>query len=501
MLELLPSLVWACAAGNALTLVMRARGHRPAGNPIVAAVGLVAAILALVLEHQGFAVCTVALFAVGVWLPGRLMVTAFRLVQQGEYGKAARRMAVVERLRPLPQNRGLSAAWRTLDDFYVRRDPQPLQALLERLRADPSLDGAGLLAMLAAHTRDWASAAHVGATDLHARALCELGQVEAGIEAFARLWPRKMGWNALRQARPMSVAALAFGGRASAVAAALRASRSPPAVAALWLGTAELAAGDEAGRRRIEAVAHDPVNPAIAAAAAARLANPPTPHPLGASALAVLDDLAKEAHAADLLRARSPRTSPLSAALAISMLLVFALEAQQGGIESLPVLRRLGALLVGVDGPSWRLLTYGWLHYGWLHLGTNVVMLLLLAPMVEAALGRAGLVGVWLASVLGGGLSILYLGSEGLTMGASGGAMGLLGAVVMGIALHPDSRGTRTARVGLRVVLMALVLQVAADLSLAQVSAAGHLGGLLTGAAVGALWLRLRPARRREVAR
>jgi rhomboid protease GluP len=498
MVELLPSLVWACAAGNALTLFMRFRGHRPAGSPQMAAVGLVAAGLAIGLKHSAFGWLTVGLFAVGVWLPGRLMVSAFRAMQVGEYGRAARRIGWVQRLRPLPQHRGLAEAWGALHAHYFLNNSEPLNALTQRLRASTEADAGPLLAMLAAHTRDWQVALQMGPTDLHARALCELGLVDGGIENFARLWPRKMGWNALRSARPLAVPPLAFGGRVAATAAALRAARSPKAVAAIWLGTAELAAGESTGKARIEAVLADPPNPVIAAAAAARLAEPPGPPRLGASALDVLDDLAREAHAADLVRARSALSSHLSLALVASMWLMFGLEATQGGIEHLPTLRALGGLLVGVDGPDWRLLSYAWLHYGWLHLGTNVIMLLLLAPMVEAMLGRLGLAVTWLASVLGGGLSILYLGSEGLTVGASGGAMGLLGAVVVAVALHPDCRGTRTSRVGLRVVVLALLFQVVADLSLAQVSAAGHLGGLLTGAAVGVVWLRLAPKGPRE---
>ncbi|WP_449349017.1 rhomboid family intramembrane serine protease [Streptomyces shaanxiensis] len=136
-----------------------------------------------------------------------------------------------------------------------------------------------------------------------------------------------------------------------------------------------------------------------------------------------------------------------------------------------------------VDGEWYRLLTGAFLHlpptegtFGILHIVMNMVSLWNIGRVVEAQLGRIRYLALYLLSALGGSVLVLLAAPHDPTLGASGAIFGLGAAYyVMARRLGADMAQVNRFMAGL---LLWLVL------SAAMTSWEGHLGGLLTGAAV-----------------
>jgi membrane associated rhomboid family serine protease len=124
----------------------------------------------------------------------------------------------------------------------------------------------------------------------------------------------------------------------------------------------------------------------------------------------------------------------------------------------------------------YRLLTSGFLHAGITHIAFNMIALYFTGPAVEHALGHARFLALYVLSLLGGSVLVYLLTPVGTpTLGASGAIFGLFGAsFVLARKLQFDIRGI----VGL--IVINLVITFVAP----GISWQGHIGGLLTGAAV-----------------
>jgi membrane associated rhomboid family serine protease len=89
-----------------------------------------------------------------------------------------------------------------------------------------------------------------------------------------------------------------------------------------------------------------------------------------------------------------------------------------------------------LSGKIWQVFSYGFLHAGWWHAGLNALFVLVIGSRVEHIAGRAVMLRVVAAGILGGGLGHLLMGA-GLLVGVSGGCIALL---LMLTTLSPQSR-------------------------------------------------------------
>ena len=128
----------------------------------------------------------------------------------------------------------------------------------------------------------------------------------------------------------------------------------------------------------------------------------------------------------------------------------------------------------------YRLLTSGFLHAGVMHILFNMVALYFTGPALERGLGHVRFIGLYLLSLLGGSVLVYLLTPvDTPTLGASGAIFGVFGAsFVLARKLNFDVRGI----VGL--IVVNLVITFVAP----GISWQGHVGGLLTGAAVAAVY-------------
>ncbi|MFD9575742.1 rhomboid family intramembrane serine protease [Streptomyces sp. NPDC059982] len=140
-----------------------------------------------------------------------------------------------------------------------------------------------------------------------------------------------------------------------------------------------------------------------------------------------------------------------------------------------------GAPLEGIStGQYHRLLTSVFLHVEWWHVFSNMLALWVIGGPLEAALGRARYLALYLLSGLGGSALVYLLTAPNTpTLGASGAICGLLGAtVVLARRLRYE---LRPVLITLGLMLLITFVPLGGSLT---VSWQAHIGGLVTGALV-----------------
>ena len=132
-------------------------------------------------------------------------------------------------------------------------------------------------------------------------------------------------------------------------------------------------------------------------------------------------------------------------------------------------------LVRGVDdGAWWQLVTSMFTHVEPLHIGFNMLALWFLGPQLEAAVGRARFLALYLLSGLVGSLFVYWFApAYSLTIGASGAIFGLMGGLlVIALKVKADPRQ----------LLMWIGLNFAITwLGRGFISWQGHLGGFVGG--------------------
>jgi membrane associated rhomboid family serine protease len=131
-------------------------------------------------------------------------------------------------------------------------------------------------------------------------------------------------------------------------------------------------------------------------------------------------------------------------------------------------------------GEYYRLLTAAFMHGGLLHLAFNMYVLFVLGPPLEAVLGRARMLTLYLLSALGGSVAS-YAFSESFvpSVGASGAIFGLMGAtLVVGRRLRADVTN----------VVVLIGINVAIGFVVPSIDWRAHFGGLVAGALVGGVF-------------
>lgn len=134
-------------------------------------------------------------------------------------------------------------------------------------------------------------------------------------------------------------------------------------------------------------------------------------------------------------------------------------------------------------GQLWRLLTCGFLHHDGLHLFLNATAMWGLGERAEAVWGPARLLVLFLVSVTGGAL-LSQMGGGDLSIGASGGVFGVMGALVA-FAWRRRKVLSPSLRLGLgRELAPWIALNLAVGAVVPAIDNLGHVGGLLTGLVV-----------------
>jgi membrane associated rhomboid family serine protease len=127
-------------------------------------------------------------------------------------------------------------------------------------------------------------------------------------------------------------------------------------------------------------------------------------------------------------------------------------------------------------GGWYRVVSAAFEHVGLLHLGLNMLALLVFGSEMERGLGRWRFLGLYVVSILGGGLAIQLFGDPTTPVaGASTAIFGLMGAMAVLLLV-----GRQRVRDAVNLVVINLLI----SFLIPHVSWVGHLGGLVGGAAV-----------------
>ena len=153
-----------------------------------------------------------------------------------------------------------------------------------------------------------------------------------------------------------------------------------------------------------------------------------------------------------------------------------------GGIDG-HVLLRLGAKAPYIifDHQWWRLVTAMFLHADILHIGMNMWCLVDLGPQVESLFSTTKFTVLYLVTGVAGFLLSLWWAPMGMSVGASGAIMGLIG-ILIGASYHHGQLGK-----DIRSSLWKWVLYIAIFGIFFAADNAAHFGGLASGLALGYL--------------
>jgi membrane associated rhomboid family serine protease len=146
---------------------------------------------------------------------------------------------------------------------------------------------------------------------------------------------------------------------------------------------------------------------------------------------------------------------------------------------------------ISVQGGYYRLITAAFMHRETLHIFFNMIMLWMFGRPLEAMLGRARFLTLYLICALGGSAaSYLFNQPQVGSLGASGAVIGIVGALlVLERRLRHDTGA----------VAIYLAILLLPGLLLPGIDWRAHVGGLLTGAVLGAAAAYAPPARRNAI--
>ncbi len=142
-----------------------------------------------------------------------------------------------------------------------------------------------------------------------------------------------------------------------------------------------------------------------------------------------------------------------------------------------------------MDGQWWRLVTAGFLHGGWLHILMNMWVLFDIGAEVELLYGTSRLIVFFFVSTVTGFAASSHLGGGHVSVGASAGIFGLIGAMLAFGFTERTALGAQVKSLYTRWVIYGLVLSF-----LPGVDFWAHLGGIAGGFVAG--WLASTPRAR-----
>ena len=120
--------------------------------------------------------------------------------------------------------------------------------------------------------------------------------------------------------------------------------------------------------------------------------------------------------------------------IAVNVLIYFAQLAQGASMSANSGSIFVNGALYGplvADGDWWRLITAAFLHGGPIHLAFNMLALWWFGQTLEATLGRGRFLLLYLVSGLAGSAGALVASPEGVTGGAAGANVGIIGAALV----------------------------------------------------------------------
>jgi len=139
-----------------------------------------------------------------------------------------------------------------------------------------------------------------------------------------------------------------------------------------------------------------------------------------------------------------------------------------------------------LSGEWWRLFTYMFLHGSIMHIFFNMWCLWDLGSLCESLYGRWTFLAIYVTTGIGGGLASVGWNPRVLSVGASGAIFGLAGALIASFYLGEFSLPKIAIRGTLRSLVIFAVFNLFFGGLFGGIDNACHIGGLISGLALGA---------------
>jgi len=195
-----------------------------------------------------------------------------------------------------------------------------------------------------------------------------------------------------------------------------------------------------------------------------------------------LDYVKDEPEAEDQMAGAATMGFPLYTAILIGCIAIVSIAQLSFGLNASIEAAGFDKPLFRVNHEYWRLLTGAALHGGVLHVVMNGYALYMFGRLIEMLSNRAHLAIVFLLAAVGGSILSLIFMPDGVSVGASGGIVGLLGYMAVYAFrrrdfISPEFRRSLVFNIGF-IFLYGIALYEVIDNF-------GHLGGLITGGIYG----------------
>ncbi|MDR2166968.1 MAG: rhomboid family intramembrane serine protease [Clostridiales bacterium] len=185
--------------------------------------------------------------------------------------------------------------------------------------------------------------------------------------------------------------------------------------------------------------------------------------------------------------------------IGINVLMFILMEIVGSSTDSLTLLR-FGAAhfaLTFGQGEFWRLFTPMFLHIGLVHLVLNTAWLVLAGPRTERVFGHAKFIAIYLSSGIIGNVASMLTSPQAVGAGASGAIFGILGALLAYTVKTKKAVETFTTTT----LGFLIGINIAAGLFMpnllgegTMIGNAAHIGGLISGFILGAIFVGKKPA-------
>lgn len=170
-------------------------------------------------------------------------------------------------------------------------------------------------------------------------------------------------------------------------------------------------------------------------------------------------------------------------AINIIMFLITQFEIYSTGKAANEVLVNLGAKYNPFieNGEVWRLLTCAFLHSGLIHIACNMYSLYIIGPQINQIYGAKKYFVIYIISCITSSFLSYLMSPYSISVGASGGIFGLMGALVAFAIIERHKIEKRYLSSLLQIIIINLFI----GLSIQNIDNFGHIGGLLGGFIIG----------------
>ena len=138
------------------------------------------------------------------------------------------------------------------------------------------------------------------------------------------------------------------------------------------------------------------------------------------------------------------------------------------------------------DGEVWRFITCAFLHGSFLHIACNMFMLYSIGPQIQRIFGSIKYILIYLISCLTSSVLSTIINPDSISVGASGGIFGLMGAL-LAFAIVERKKINKEYTMGL---IKTIGINLVIGLLVINIDNAAHIGGFLGGILIGYLFYR-----------